>query len=300
MRTLFKWLLIILTGILALLLVALVLLYSSTGTRLSRIYEVTPPMMQIPDQRPTQLDGHQQLIISFCRDCHGPALAGQIIEDNPMVGVIVAPNLTSGKGGIGGSFSDADWLRAIRHGVDPNSEPLLVMPSNVLWNIGAEDLAVVIAYVRAQPPVDNELPELRVGPMGRFLLLQDPSLLPVEVIDHEAPIPHRVEPGITRERGEYLTYICAICHGPDLSGGSSASSGLNLTPAGNLGNWTEADFVNTIRTGTTPEGETFDPIEMPFKQIGLLSTQDLKAIWLYLQSLEPIENPDAPTRAPAY
>jgi hypothetical protein len=66
-------------------------------------------------------------------------------------------------------------------------------------------------------------------------------------------------------------------------------AGLSLTPAGNLADWSEADFIRTLRTGITPNGRELDPELMPWSTVGRLSDDEAKAIWLYLQSLPPVE-----------
>jgi cytochrome c553 len=291
MRTLLKWLLILLAGLLGIALIALAYLYITTGSQLTRVYDVQPAVVQVPETPTAELDGFQQLIVSICAECHGPGLGGQIMEEDPMFGVIASANLTSGEGGVGSTYTDEDWIRGILHGLDEDGTPLLIMPSNIFQALGEEDLQAIIAHIKSLPPIDNELPEPTLGPMGRYYLLQDPSLLPAAVIDHDLPVPSGAEPGVTLDRGEYIAHFCTFCHGPDFSGGPTPSSGLNLTPAGNLAHWSEEEFINTIRTGTTPEGNSFDPIEMPWKQISLLSDDDLKAIWLFLQSLPPVESP---------
>ena len=50
-----------------------------------------------------------------------------LLADDPFLGTIPASNLTSGKGGIAKSYSDADWIRAIRHGVKPDSRVEILM-----------------------------------------------------------------------------------------------------------------------------------------------------------------------------
>ena len=49
------------------------------------------------------------------------------------MGRIYSANLTRGKGGIGSSYTDADYVRAIRHGVGRNGRPLLTMPTDALY-----------------------------------------------------------------------------------------------------------------------------------------------------------------------
>ena len=44
----------------------------------------------------------------------------------------------------------------------------------------------------------------------------------------------------------------------------SAPAGPNITASGEPGGWTKAQFINTIRTGTTPGGHPLSD-EMPWK-----------------------------------
>jgi hypothetical protein len=76
---------------------------------------------------------------------------------------IVAANLTRGAGGVGGQFSDADWVRAIRHGVGLDGKPLLFMPSQVFAALSDPDLADIIAYVKSVPRVARPLPASAVA-----------------------------------------------------------------------------------------------------------------------------------------
>jgi hypothetical protein len=119
------------------------------------------------------------------------------------MGGIHTPNLTSGTGGIGSSFTDADWVRAIRYGVGPNGRALFIMPAKALNSLSDEDLGAVIAYVKSLPPVDNQLPERRVATLGRLMMAV--GLFPpfaADQIDHSSPPPAAVAPGVTAEYGE--------------------------------------------------------------------------------------------------
>src|SRR5512138_1899929 len=108
------------------------------------------------------------------------------------------PNLTSGAGGIGATNTDEDWVLAIRHGVGHDGRGLILMPSRVWYYLSDEDLADLIAYLKSLPPVDNELPNSELGPLGRVMLTlgQLPEmLLPnVTMIDHYAPRPVAPQP----------------------------------------------------------------------------------------------------------
>jgi mono/diheme cytochrome c family protein len=97
---------------------------------------------------------------------------------------------------------------------------------------------------------------------------------------------------VTLEYGTYLANIagCTGCHGPSLSGGPIPGAppewpaAMNLTPGGEVGGWTEAEFINTIRTGVNPGGHELLP-EMPWQTYRNMSDDELKAIWLFIQSV---------------
>ena len=95
------------------------------------------------------------------------------------------------------------------------------------------------------------------------------------------------EPGVSVEYGRYLTIACRECHGEDLTGKPSVvGGGRDLTTSGDLGNWDQEAFIRALRTGMTPEGYRLDDQLMPWRRIGQLSDEELKSIWLYLQSLQ--------------
>jgi mono/diheme cytochrome c family protein len=289
MRKLLKWFGFLLGGLVGLALLAFVTVYFITERTINETYSLTISQVPVPDPLPAQESNWPLILADFCKECHGPDFGGSVMENDPMTAVLVAPNLTSGRGGIASSFSDEDWVLALRHGIGHDKKSLIVMPSEFFNHLSDQDLGTLIAYIKTLPPVDRQLPELTIGPIGRFFVLQEPNLLPASIIDHAAPPPADPPAGVNLEHGEYLSFMCSLCHAEDLSGGPNASAGLNLTPAGDLGSWTEAAFIETMRTGVTPEGETLDPIEMPWKDFSKLSDDQLKAIWLYLQSLPPIE-----------
>ena len=74
------------------------------------------------------------------------------------------------------------------------------------------------------------------------------------------------------------------------------SYAINLTPdATGLGNWTEAMFVEAMRTGK--HGGVGRPIlpPMPWQALAAMTDADLKAVFAYLRSVKPIKNTPPPT-----
>ena len=279
-------------AVIGLIIVAAAVVYFLVGSRLNKTCDVQAATIDIPTDAPSEATGWPLFIIGLaCEECHEAGLGGDVMEDNPAIGRLVASNLTSGKGGIGSTYTDADWVRAIRHGAGTDGNPLVLMPSVEFNKFSDAGLGLIIAYVKSLPPVDNELPSTKAGPFDRVFTLLEPDLIPARVIDHDAQRPPEPVPGVTLEYGEYMAFVCAICHGDSLSGGpvpgdeSGAPPAPNITPGSELKAWSEADFINTMRTGVTPFGRQLDDEFMPWEDIGLMTDDELKAIWMYLKSL---------------
>ncbi len=119
------------------------------------------------------------------------------------------------------------------------------------------------------------------------------NLLYAETIQHDMR-PPAPPVGVTVDYGEYLanTNGCPACHGPQLNGAQPSEPGApfaaNLTPGGELSGWSEADFFKAMREGVTPGGRQLGDA-MPWKDIGKMTDDELKALWMYLQSLPKLE-----------
>jgi len=290
-----KWIGIVLGVLIGLIVVIGLIGYSLAGAKLTQKYEYTPESITVPTGAESVANG-QYLVehFMFCADCHGKNLAGTEFINDPSFAVIYTPNLTSGQGGIGGTYTDADWIRALRHGIRPNGEGLIIMPSESYTFVDAEELGDMIAYLKTLPPVDNEIPARQIATVPRILMglgvIPIGDLLPATTIDHNAPPLMAPVRGITVEYGDYRATTCKSCHGSNMAGapadpqaGSPAIP--NLTPGGELVIWTEADFLTALTTGVTLNGHQLDPLQMPWPAIGTADQEDLQAIWLYLQSL---------------
>lgn len=279
--------------VIGLLLLAIVVPYLVVEVRLRRVYHLADEDLDIRmDQASVARGEHLVEVLMGCTDCHGDNLAGKYLFDDPLFGRIAATNLTPGKGGIGSTYQDVDWEHTIRHGVGPDGKPLIYVMSSLYHNVGDDDLADMIAYLKNLPPVDRELPPTTVGLLSRLLVLTDSSLLPAQIIHHDHGEIIAPNPGATIEYGQYLATACTICHGADFTGRLSVGGGLNLTLAGDLSQWAEDDFRRALRTGYTPDGYQLVEEEMPWRRIGKLSDEELKALWLYLQSLPATQGVD--------
>ena len=97
-------------------------------------------------------------------------------------------------------------------------------------------------------------------------------------------------------RGEKLAYICASCHSPGnglpLSGSNFAAKfgfppvgtlyAPNLTPAGNIKDWTDGEVIRAIREGVHKNGRSL--LIMPAGSYRNMSDDDVQALVAYLRS----------------
>jgi len=294
MKKFLKWVGIIPAALVGLFVIALVVVYVKTESRLDRVIAAPPDALSIPAGDAAIARGKHIFQFRGCEACHGEKLEGKIYLGDPAVGQVIAGNLTRGEGGFGASFSDADWVAAIRYGLRPDGTPLLFMPSTEFYFLSDDDLAAVIAYIKSVPPVDHVQPPSSISFTGRVVMTLVPAItfMPAELIPFDAPRPTAPEPGVTAEYGEYLTYSCKVCHGLTMSGGVIPGFPSDWPPAPNLtwgaGSklpaWEEADFIHFIRTGLR-HGRQVDPKYMPWSSYKFMSDDELCAVWVYLQSL---------------
>ncbi|MDG4650032.1 cytochrome C [Roseibacterium sp. SDUM158017] len=114
------------------------------------------------------------------------------------------------------------------------------------------------------------------------------------------------EPSV--ERGEYLVRGiagCGNCHTPMGPQGPVMEQELagrvvediepfravapNITPAGRIADWSDAEFVRAIREGIRPDGSLIGP-PMPFAMYRGLSDDDAMSMVMFLRTVAPVEN----------
>jgi mono/diheme cytochrome c family protein len=264
--------------------------FTVSERKLAERFDMVLTTVDIPDDEAAiAWGGHLVNAVTGCQDCHGPDLGGTIMSDDP-VAVLAAPNLTPGQGGIGATLSDADWVRAIRHGVREDGTSLLIMPSYAYARLSDGDLGAMVAYLKRLPPVDRELPAMKLRPLGRALVAAgafDDEFVARKI----AAEGHydEVETGVSVEYGEYLATIsgCIACHRSDLRGGPAgppdAPPAADISRAG-LAAWDEGDFFRAMREGRRPDGTEISEF-MPWAVMGHMTDDELRAIWLYLGSV---------------
>ena len=259
------------------------------GSPRSRIYQPPEDPIPIPTDAGSIARGkHLVEAVAVCTICHADNLGGKLAFEDNFLGRGYTANLTSGRGGVGRTYSTADWVRSIRYGVRPNGRGIIFMPSDYFNRISDADLGAMIAYLQSLPPVDNERTAVEINPAARLMidLGMFGDVVRAARIDFHAP-----RPPPPSDPGAYLVALggCTFCHGPHLTGGQGpepgAPSGPDLTASGQLSRWSLADFVATMRNGVDPAGHPIEPKYMPWLGYRNMTDDELRSIWLYLQAL---------------
>lgn len=232
-----------------------------------------------------------------CVGCHGQNLAGGVMIDDPPIGKLFGPNLTTGKGGRTANYSAADWDRIVRHGVKPDGSPAL-MPSEDYFQMSDAELGDIVAYVRSLPAVDAETPVASLGPIGKVLLAL--GKFPIAAARHpNHALIHTARPPETKdtvEFGAHLAAVCSGCHRANLAGGKMPfgppdwPAAANLTShASGLGAWSFEDFERAITQGIRKDGQKLRPPMSELVPAGQrMSPTERRALWTYLRSLPAV------------
>jgi mono/diheme cytochrome c family protein len=239
---------------------------------------------------------------------NGAFLAGGRPIKTPF-GSIYSTNITpEPKTGIG-TWSDADFIRAMTEGVSPNGGHYFpVFPYTAFTRMTRQDLLDLKTYLFSVAPVEqaNKPPALRppfgwrVGLIGwKWLYFRPGTFQPDPA---QAP---------AWNRGAYLATAlghCEECHTPrNLLGGlqpAMAYAGSvdgpegelapNITPdaATGIGEWSIPDIVWFLQTGLKPDGDDTQGLMSELIENGYkhLTEADLQAIAVYLRAQKPIHN----------
>jgi mono/diheme cytochrome c family protein len=268
--------------------------YWQSNAILHRVYHVAVTAPRLPTDAGALARGRHLAQTRGCFACHGDDLGGAKVMDDAAMGRLYGPNLTLGRGGLTGDFSNEDFERAIRHGVGADGRGLYLMPSVDFSRFTVEDMADLIAYVRSAAPVDRPSVALRIGPVARALLVAGKIKISAAEIDHATVRPEVVERQATPAYGRYVAISCSGCHGSNYSGGKieigppdwPPAANLTPDPSGRLSGWTQADFIATLRTGHRPDGSALNPV-MP-RAFAQMDDVELKALWSFFRTLPPV------------
>lgn len=206
---------------------------------------------------------------------------------------IVAPNLTPDAETGAGRWTDDMLARAIREGIGHDGRALYWgMWYQSFAGLSDEDLASVIVYLRALPPVVNPLPSTLLPPEEKAENARSPRPITAPVAGPP--------PGDSKALGRYLIGVadCTGCHtaweaprnagllagGNEVRRGSRTAFSSNLTRHESGVAYTRDTFIAVMHTG---KGGSLNPI-MPWTAFSGLTDADLGAIYDALGDAYPV------------
>lgn len=311
LRKILKW-----TGFILLFLIVGVTV--ATALRQHMTYDAPYPNIKASTDTAIIAKGrHIVLGPGHCVDCHSPvrnvdsvlklgqdpALSGGMPFKLPF-GTVFTRNLTSDATTGIGRYTDGEIARVLRHSVKANGE--MVLPFMPFQNMSDEDLTAVISYLRSTKPVKNDVPDHDWNVMGNFI-----KAFLLKPVGPSERIKEVVAADTTANYGRHLVMAvanCNECHtkrneigdyvGAPLAGGTVFEEegkptliSPNLTPdpeTGRIADWSQEAFIKRFRMG-----KLIKHSHMPWESYGRMNDTELKAIYSYLRSLKPVNNPEA-------
>lgn len=287
----------------------------SVGVATAAYSDAAAPAALAADPQ-TVAEGKYLAAAGDCVACHtavgGTPFAGGTII-NTGFGKLVGPNLTPDKDTGIGSWTDAQFVRAVKYGVGHNGEHLYPGLPYIYFNkVPATDILKIRAYLNTLPPVHNQINSNQLPfPFSiRLLMIGWNMLFFPNTGDMMA------DPNQTAEwnRGAYLVDSlghCAACHtNKNFLGGDDTGHELqgyvvdnanapNLTnSAAGLGAWSADDIATYLKTGHNAFADSAGPMaDVITHSTSILTLADDKAIGVYLKSLGDSTPAPAPIAA---
>jgi cytochrome c553 len=280
MKHLLRWVGMAFGGLFALAILAYAAVYIFTERILGRTYEATAGAISIPTDPASIAEGRRLAITRGCfGGCHGKQVEGAVMFDEPMVGRIVAPNLTAALR----KYSDSELVGTIRNGVRPGGRSMLVMPAEAFVLLTDEDLGRIIAFLKSLPSVDGPGQSISLGPLGRIGLAVGQFKPVAQLIAETIPPPEAKNDEAAC--GRYLARTtCAQCHAASLRGDSNpdfTSPSLQVVAA-----YSQEAFAQLMRSGVALGGRNLRTMS-PWAQqhLSQLTDAEIAALYSYLHTM---------------
>jgi len=258
---------------------------------------------------PDLAHGEQLFWTGGCASCHAAAgaegdalklMSGGRALPSPF-GTFHIPNISPDPNAGIGNWTLAEFGNAMTRGIGSSGEHLYPsFPYGSYARMSPKDIGDLFAYLKTLPASANVAPPHELGfPFNirmavggwKFLYFSDTPRVELASADEKV------------KRGQYLVEgpgHCGECHTPrNALGGFEAGKWLaggpnpegqgtipDITPGGPIGSWSEADIVNYLETGFTPDYDSAggSMVEVQ-KNMAHLPKSDLEAIAAYLKAV---------------
>jgi nicotinate dehydrogenase subunit B len=259
--------------------------------------------------------GQQLAALGNCAGCHtaqdGMPNAGGRPMHTPF-GTVFSTNLTPDRQTGLGAWSYQAFERAMRLGISRDGHALYpVFPFTSFAKTNDADMMALYAWLMSQPAVASHTPE----PQMQWGLGWRPLMALWNGLFHA---PQQFEPQLQQSaewnRGAYLVDglgHCGACHTPRNALGAErneqsymqgamvdgwqapALTGLNPSPVP----WSEEEFFRYLRQGHTKQhGIAAGPMGLVVRNLAWVPDNDIRAMAVYLASLQPPSNADEAQR----
>jgi mono/diheme cytochrome c family protein len=240
-----------------------------------------------------------------CVACHSvpgsPPYAGGLAFTLPF-GTIYSSNITPDRQHGIGAWSDAEFVRAMRHGIDNEGRELYpAFPYTAYANMSTDDVLAIRAYLNTLKPVAKAVEANQLSfPFNQRFIMRGWKLL------NARQHPWKPDPQRSPEwnRGGYLVEgagHCGDCHTPrNLTYGLKHSQkfagaeaqgwkGYNITSdkVSGIGNWSVDEIARYLGTGHAPgrgaaSGTMAEAVSLSLRK---LTPADLRAMAVYLRTV---------------
>ena len=284
MKRLLRWLGIGLGAVLGLIVIALGAIYVLSQHKLNKRYPLPQTAIVVPNDVASIAAGQRLATIAGCyNSCHGRQVEGAVLFDEPIIGRLIAPNLTASVR----AHSDAELANIIRHGLRPDGRSVFVMPAEALTYLSDADLGRIIAFLRSLPASAGPGPGSFLGPLGRLGVVTGQFKMAAQLIAETVPLPEAAGPDAVT--GRYIAQtVCAHCHATDLRGRTTpayVSPNLQIVSA-----YSADAFTRLLRTGVPLGGQKLGMMRQEAQlNLLLLTDAEIASLYSYLHTL-----PDAP------
>ena len=214
--------------------------------KMRRSYDA--PLVSLYAAKPPDLvaGGHMAKVAGCWAGCHGNVGEGgfESIKD---IHRSAAPTLSQ----VLPQYSDEELVRLVRYGVKRDGMSSIGMIAYATWPLGDQDLADIIAFLRAQPVLPPVERSHDFTLRGRWAMVTGEWGVDAVMVNTSLPRWGELPRKTPFERGRYMaSVVCAACHGRNLRG-----SVLESTPSLTIvAAYSEEQFRQLLRTAIAAGG----------------------------------------------
>jgi len=280
MRRLLRWLGVATGAVLVLIVIGVAVIYVLSQHKLNQRFPLPRTAIVVPSDAASIAEGQRLATIAGCYNgCHGRRGEGAVLFDEPIIGRLVAPNLTASVR----NYNDAELANIIRHGLRPDGRSVFVMPAEAFTYLSDADLGRIIAFMRSLPAREGPGPGGFLGPLGRLGVLTGQFKMAAQLIAESTPLPEAGSPDALT--GRYIAQtVCAHCHATNLRGRTTpayVSPNLQIVAA-----YSAEAFTRLLRTGVPLGGQKLGTMrEEAQMNLSLLTDAEIASLYSYLRSL---------------